>query len=423
MLGSADASMSRKRQKLHNAAYAASQPLFSALRNASATSIPAQTASLTTARDVVQSLHVEIADTDNTHNDISRHEQYMDSAVKAWGSAVDAYCEIFTEMVKITGSEPSKGREEGSRHREFVAMLDSAKRAKDIVEEFCKTKEAANSQEGSDETSEIEVTNTQNTRNKRPQGTGARIPNGVSKESSHAEDQRPAEAQKEHQQLPLTPSALSGNIRYDTTGKKVLWDNGELKVPYVSLDPADRRAWDLIKRKAKRKSRHQALKRARTTTNAEAQAQANEAPETAQESAADDTQQQQQQPDSGVGNVEYEDVSAEVERRMKAKADKKAAEKAKKSEKKRKRESADSTTAVAGPVEGESITVTQKPSKKKAKKEASEESEIQVNGTAEAAEPKTASGKLAKRKQQGSGESAENNTSTQATKKRKKGKS
>lgn len=404
--------MSRKRQKLDNAAYAASQPLFSALRNATTTSIPAQTASLTTARDVVQSLHVEIADTDNTHNDISRHEQYMDSAVKAWGSAVDAYCEIFTEMVKITGSEPSKGREEGSRHREFVAMLDSAKRAKDVVEEYRKTEEVAHSEERSDESSEIEVTNTKNTQNKRPQGSGASIPNGVSKEGSHAEYQRPADAQK--------PSALSGNIRYDTTGKKLLWENGELKVPYLSLDLADRRAWDLIKRKAKRKSRHQALKKARATTNAGEGAQADETPETAQDTTAADTQHQ---PDSGIGNVDYEDVSAEVERRMKAKADKKAAEKAKKSEKKRKRESADSTTAVAVPAEAESITVTQKPTKKKAKKEASEESEIQVNGAGKDAGPKVATGKLPKRKQQGPGENAESSTNTQASKKRKKGQS
>ncbi|CAK3978674.1 hypothetical protein DOTSEDRAFT_21646 [Lecanosticta acicola] len=427
--------MSRvKRQKLDrssNAAYIASQPLFSTLKNATTTSLPAQEAHLTTARDVVQTLHVKIADNDNTHNDISRHQKYMDSVVKAWESAVDSYCEIFTEMVKITGPEPSEGREEGRRHLEFVAMLDSVKKAKSVVEEFRGTENSGESREDDhDEGSGIEVASEKNAQGKRKLADASPLSNGEIKEEEpqpKPQETKPGPPEKKSEMQAQKPSILDQDTRYDKTGTKVLWQKRELKVPYKSLSPAEMRAWDTIKRSEKRRKAKQAT-RARGTagaSNAETRSQSATAANGNQGNANPGAHRSAS---VGVATIQFEDVSEEVERRLKAKADKRAAEKAKKGEKKRKRESEGSNVATIAQEENpaaadeDNITVTPKPLKKKPRRHSAEGSEIQVNGngtTKNEADGK--SGKLPKRKQHEE-EAAAEEGSKQATKKRKKAK-
>ncbi|KAF2158538.1 hypothetical protein M409DRAFT_61580 [Zasmidium cellare ATCC 36951] len=409
--------MSRaKRQKIDRenlAAYSASQPLFDALRNAT-TKLSEQEARLTTARDVVQTLHVKIAK-DDTHLAVSRHNRYMDAAVKAWHSATETYCAIFEQLVTITAADPTEGKEKGQRHEEFVSLLDTARKAEEAAKKFGAAHDISSEESDEDDEDEEPVEPAAQTN-----GTGKR----PMVASENDEDSPPSQQSSKPTSNPsIQPQKLTAltDTRYDQSGTKILWRDGVLKVPVPSLTPDEKRAWEIVKTRQRRKDRRARMK-GKTKSQREQNGTSTAEPNAAE--AATTTQ---------VPGVEYEDVSAEVEARLKAKADKKAAQKAKTTEKKRKRESADSFAAVdsgftnAGGEEGEDPvetvkeSVKEKPAKKKLRKsqEANEDTEPIAAG---AAKPKAPAGGPSKRKKTADAEvevKAEEGTA-KANKKRKK---
>lgn len=408
--------MSRaKRQKIDReslAAYSASQPLFDTLRNATS-KLSEQETHLTTARDVVQTLHVKIANNDD-HLKLDRHNRYMDAAVKAWQSATETYCSIFEQLVTITAADPTEGRETGERHEEFAGLLETAKKAAETVKSYAARDHSSSEESDQDQDQEeaVEPAAKPNGTTKRPLvASENESESGPSRQSPTAASKAPIQ--------PFKPSVLTEDIRYDQSGTKVLWQDGTLKVPYQSLQPDEKRAWDVIKNRSRRKGRLARLK-----SQKKAQQEAN----TTSEAPV------QPQPTVEVPGVEYEDVSAEVEARLKAKAEKKAAQRAKATEKKRKRESGDSVAAVdsgfanTGGDEGvvpignvEEVSI-EKPAKKRAKK--SQEVEDEAKRTkAGTANPKAQSAPSSKREK-----SAEADVEVKAgggtgkvSKKRKKG--
>lgn len=407
--------MSRaKRQKIDRenlAAYSASQPLFDTLRNATS-KLTEQEAHLTTARDVVQTLHVKIANNDD-HLKLDRHNRYMDAAVKAWQSATETYCTIFEQLVTITAADPTEGKEQGLRHEEFKSLLESARKADETVKSF-----AAGDQSSSEESDEDEEEEEAVEPAAKPNGTGKRPMMASENESGSAASEEAPKSSSKAATQPLKPSALTEDIRYDRSGTKILWQDGALKVSYTSLQPDEKRAWDVIKHRSRRKGRLARLKGQK-----KAQQEQNNSTEA----------RPQPEPAAEVPAVEYEDVSAEVEARLKAKAEKKAAQKAKSTDKKRKRESGDSVTAVdsgianAGgdegvePVENVEGPSKEKPEKKKAKKSQGVEDETKPT-TAGAAKPKAQPMALSKRKKPVDADVAEKagEGSGKANKKRKK---
>ncbi|TKA52378.1 hypothetical protein B0A55_13384, partial [Friedmanniomyces simplex] len=106
------------------AAYAASQPLFDALKTASDRA-GEQRVHLAKARDLVQNLHVNLVDTTKT-DDAQKHEQYVECLMKAWTSATEAYCGVFEELCRITAPDATVGRAAGKGYEHFKIMADTA---------------------------------------------------------------------------------------------------------------------------------------------------------------------------------------------------------------------------------------------------------------------------------------------------------
>jgi hypothetical protein len=319
---------SAKRQKLENAAFAASQPLFDTLRNARE-QLPQQGCYLTTARDLVQTLHVGLQ-IDDGKNDVEKHAKYMDAIVEAWKSAADTYCDIFAQLTIITAEKPSEGRAAAVSHEDFKNMLETAQVAQTVARRYVMSKDKSRA------------------------GT-------PSVDTSHAVPQS-----KQQQEPPMHPTptpapkkAVKGT-KYDKSGQRILWQNGELKVPMGTLGSSEKKEWFMVA-KAKRREVERAKKAARQKTHS---AHAPEVPPAVSE--------ETHQPEPPI---EYEDsdaVAAAVETRLKAKAEAKALKKA---NKKRKRESGDSFVSNDGddasipiPPAATESKKSEKPSKKKAKK-------------------------------------------------------
>jgi hypothetical protein len=126
-----------KRQKIDRestAAYAASQPLFDALRHG-AERAGEQKIYLSKARDIVQNLHVKLADA-SLANDTLKHDGYLTALTNAWASATNAYCNIFEELCRVTAPDMSEGREAASGYEQFKAMAESAAAAKEAAAGF-----------------------------------------------------------------------------------------------------------------------------------------------------------------------------------------------------------------------------------------------------------------------------------------------
>jgi hypothetical protein len=127
-----------KRKRESTAAYAASQPLFDALREA-CEKLELQKSNLLLARDLVQSLHVKLQHVDLTVGDRSssndNHGRYLDSTLAAWTTAIDSYHDIFAQLVSLTAAEPETGKEATDDHESFKNILRSASEAKHTVTE------------------------------------------------------------------------------------------------------------------------------------------------------------------------------------------------------------------------------------------------------------------------------------------------
>lgn len=123
-------SRSTKRAKtvhVSTAAYAASQPLFDALRR----SVDRNTdhhAHLTKARDTVQQTHVKLADS-IADGDSGSQDRYIDSILEAWTSTTQAFAEIFHALAEATAAAPNEGKPKREGHEEFVKMAAMAAEA------------------------------------------------------------------------------------------------------------------------------------------------------------------------------------------------------------------------------------------------------------------------------------------------------
>lgn len=117
-----------KTKRRSTAAYAASQPLFDALRNGMQR-LADQRANLQVARDTVQKLHVKLPTESISTDGTDSHEKYMDGAVKAWRMATESYAEIFEALAEVTAAEPSAGRDKSEGHEAFVKMASTAREA------------------------------------------------------------------------------------------------------------------------------------------------------------------------------------------------------------------------------------------------------------------------------------------------------
>ncbi|KXS99183.1 hypothetical protein AC578_3044 [Pseudocercospora eumusae] len=315
--------MSRaKRQKTHSVAFAASQPLFEAVRSARDDALQSQAVNLTIAHDVVKNIHVRVQN-DDEHNNIENHVAYMDAIVESWRSATDAYCNIFAQLTSITAEKPNEGIGAAESHGFFQEMLETARNAQHAAKRFTLAKERA-----------VPEANTTIGGNA-PETVPAAEPddeielkhkplNGEQKTADYSGKSTPT----------VTPGkqpAQAGKVKFDKSGTRVLWEKGakEPNVPFAMLGGDEKKEWYTEKARQKREKRKTKAHEIRTKKGQQERQQ---------------KQEQTSVPPSDchspqVPGVEYEDLSAEVDARIKAKEE---AKKAKKQEKKRKRESKDS---------------------------------------------------------------------------------
>lgn len=384
------------------AAYAASQPLFDALR-IGFVRVGEQKAHLSIARDLVQHLHVMLPD-QPSQSEAKRHERYIDCAVRAWRSATDIYADIFESLAKVTAAQASEGREERTGHAEFAEMArtaaDARSAAKALVlnEDIAKAAREAEADQSSDDSDEsdesdddedsIETESDDSGPEVKQESVDTTPTNPI---LLHLLGKRPlpeGPPQRQSDQPPQKVQRLSEKIKYDSKGRKILWDKGAEKpnVPYGTLGSSEKKAWKAEKRRQKREKK-QAQKAARvfegvSKKNATGANGVTMKPDRRQggtedtsrstfdrdyislNGAAEPAPMPMPQPALSEARrpaVQYEDVSAEVDARLKAKEEKKAALK---TEKKRKRESGN---PFGTPVKADDVA--ERPKKKKARSE------------------------------------------------------
>ncbi|EME86707.1 uncharacterized protein MYCFIDRAFT_172405 [Pseudocercospora fijiensis CIRAD86] len=303
-----------KRQKTELAAFAASQPLFEAVR----------TVNLTIAHDVVKNIHVGVQNNDE-HNHIERHVAYMDAIVESWRSATDAYCNIFAQLTSITADKPNEGIGAAESHSFFQEMLETARKAQEAAKRFTSAKERAvpetNTTIGGNTAETVPAVESDDEieLKHKPLNGGPSTSESSNKSTSTA--------------TPGKQLARSDRIKLDKSGTRVLWEKGakEPSVPFAMLGGDEKKEWAAEKSRQKREKQKGRAHEIRTKKG---QRERQQEQEQEQKSAPPSEYHSPQ-----LADVEYEDLSAEVDARLKAKEE---AEKAKKQEKKRKRESHDS---------------------------------------------------------------------------------
>ncbi|KAI6801717.1 hypothetical protein KC361_g1629 [Hortaea werneckii] len=311
------------RRKVHRmsrnatAAYAASQPLFEALQTGNMR-INEQKVHVTRARNLVQNLHVKLTEV-NGQDESAKHDYYMDCVVKAWRSATQTYEAIFRELMALNAADASEGREASKRYEEFAALATTARQVNEVAFKFPlhgppswpeapstpeKRKRSHEEEEEQDESSDVKL------------DTGLDAAGKEGPEGAHAKEDKQAH------QNDAAEKTLSKHQRK------------RLRKKHPSADHH------------KDSERNQ---NPSSTTKHPTQPASNPTP----------TSSLGKENHTPIAGVEYEDVTAEVEARLKAKADKRQA---KKTEKKRKRESGDSLLE-ARPV----AEIAERPKRKKSK--------------------------------------------------------
>lgn len=377
-----------QRQKLareSTAAYSASQPLFDALRSG-ANQIGEQKFLLTQARDLVQTVHVKLVNTQG-NADAEKQDQYVDHIVKAWRSATEVYSAVFEELASITAADATEGRAASKGHEEFTAMSASVEAAKKVAMSY-KLAESQPTTKSRKATAESVGSGEEVGQSTSEKGKSARAtPSNSHLLPLHGKRKLPSEDSKSDVQPPAKMQKLSEGIRVDSSGKKVFWERGASKpnVPFATLDASEKKAWRAEKARQKReKKKAKSMAKSSATISTETGAGTDgrplrlggrakdyednitaEEPAFAQDYVPLDAETRPAGKENTVPGIEYEDVSAEVEARLKAKEERK---KAKKDEKKRKRESGASVVDAA-PTE----TALQKPKLKKVKAETADD--------------------------------------------------
>ncbi|RMY80281.1 hypothetical protein D0862_12808 [Hortaea werneckii] len=312
------------RRKVHRmsrnatAAYAASQPLFEALQVGNMR-INEQKVHITRARNLVQNLHVKLTEI-NGQDESAKHDYYMDCIVKAWRSATQTYEAIFRELMALNAADASEGREASKRYKEFAALATTAGQVNEVANEFplhgppswpeapsTPEKRKRSREEEHDESSDV------------------KLDAGIDASEKEGSKGGQAKDNKQTQPNENAEKTLSKHQRKRLRKKHPASDHQNSENNYTNHTPS--------------------------STNAPTQPTSNPNPPP--------TSSLGKENHTPIAGVEYEDVSAEVEARLKAKAEKRQA---KKTEKKRKRESGDSLLE-AKPV----AEIAERPKRKKTK--------------------------------------------------------
>ncbi|EMC98392.1 hypothetical protein BAUCODRAFT_423233 [Baudoinia panamericana UAMH 10762] len=380
-------------QRNDTAAYNASQALFTELRIATV-QVGNQKSEIAKAKEIVQTLHIKIVDPTNPEN-VQKHQDYKDYAVKAWRLATDTYVNVFRELEKVTAADPSEGREADVAHNYFKHIAETAAAARKAAFNYpvqAREPEPINkpSKRKRESMTSDAATPSQPRPAKRARSNtvATASPAGAAETASsvpaaqahdHHENIAPsgdaalgAEADKEQDKTITTTSVgnsakskgkrkqpvdegesapqtkpekvirLSEKIKYDDKGHKILWEKGakEPLVPRSTMDRSNRKAWDAEKARQKREKNR--MKKGESKVDGvygAAVAEDSGVEATKEYTRAAFGQQDYIALDAGTGvrqnGVAYEDVSEEVTARLKAKEEKRS----KKDGKKRKRDS------------------------------------------------------------------------------------
>lgn len=354
--------MSVNRQKTSHAAFAASQPLFDTLRNAR-DRLPDQGMYITVATNVVQQLHVGLKIEDGT-NDVERHARYMDAVVEAWRCATDMYCGIFSQLATITAEKPEEGRGAAASHAEFKMMLESAQVAQKLAQDYRLAREKPG----------LPVVENEVKVDLKPELESA----------VRSEEEEPKCSAFPPSQPTPTPAPkkkkVNANTKYDKSGTMLLWEDGELQVPFSVLSTLEKKEYAIVRartQRSKQKKKVAGIRNKDQNVNGTTKHSAESSTSHPAEATGAST--------NTVPEVEFEDadaMAAEVALRMKAKED---AKRAKKAEKKRKRESGDSFVHGDDAVAHDPEAIAERPKKKKAKKsDSAAETAVPENGTGSA---------------------------------------
>ena len=340
------ASSTSRPDNQETAAYAASQPLFDVLRGA-ISRLDEQKEHLTGAKDTVQHIHVKVPQEHIENNGVLRND-YRDALVTAWKVTTESYVRIFEQLCELTGPDPASGREAEDSYVGFQKLLYTAEAARTVAfeqdAENAKARGKADSGSESESSAPSKVT-TPN-KNKQTPTTVASSKRAAPSETSPSQldVQRPVKKQR------------------TTTSEASSTPAAEKATSQTQEQPAVNTV-QRLKPKQIRKERKQRIQAHREQQEQQLAAATMPPPPAAV---------QPPQPSTTIIQAQYEDVSAEVEARLRAKEEQK---KAKKQAKKRKRDSQGSHILEAEPgaekeaAEARRKLLAQKPAKKRSKSE------------------------------------------------------
>jgi hypothetical protein len=312
------------------AAYAASQPLFDVLRGA-IIRIDEQKAHLTSAKDTIQHIHVKVPQ-EHIENNGTLPNDYRDSLVTAWKVTTESYVRIFEQLCELTGPDPAAGKKAEESYAGFQKLLYTADAARTVAFE-------------------------QDAANLRAKGTAESGSESESSASSKATTpkkttQKPAEATSNKRGAPSesTPSHIPQRPakRPRTTTSEASSAQNEKPTPQA---PSQH-----VKPKQIRKERKKRIQ----------QQQASTLPPPTIPTPPEPTPTTT----NTTPGVQYEDVTAQVDARLRAREE---AKKTKKAAKKRKRDSQGSHILEAEPgaeveaAQKRAAVLAQKPAKKRSK--------------------------------------------------------
>lgn len=338
MLPDMVASSTSRPDTQETAAYAASQPLFDVLRGA-ISRIEEQKVHLTGAKDTVQHIHVKVPQ-EHIENNGTLPTDYRDSLVTAWKITTESYVRIFEQLCELTGPDPAAGRQAEDSYAGFQKLLYTAEAARTIAFEQDAENEKAKGKAESDSESASSGANTPNKKTKHTPTEVASSKRAADFESSPSHHAHPPVKKQR-----ITPTEIPGTPAEEATTSQ------PNEKPILNTVQRLKPQKDQKERKKKRIQEHR--------DKQEQQHAFNLSPPIVQ------------QPDpTTTPQVQYADLTAEVDARLRAKEEQK---KAKAKAKKRKRDSQGSHILEAEPgAEREAIEVrakalAQKPAKKRAK--------------------------------------------------------
>ncbi|KAF2486211.1 hypothetical protein BDY17DRAFT_291074 [Neohortaea acidophila] len=281
----------------------ASQAFYHALRNG-CNRIGEQKSHLSLARDTLQHLQLHPLHHAST-NQKTQYTRAVNETVQAWQCAVECYLDVFTSLAHATAADSTNERQEAPAHSQFMHMAKSASEALEVVKKFASSNEFKGNAESASLADEVE--------------------DEVGDEAAQEADGSGADDENAAKPEQNTESRLQ-----------------------MSRD---------ARRRKRRREKYRELHRESLAQSAGEGARPGDATKGTVEK--EPTQSYTTAADFvPTTTVEYEDISDEVEARLKLKEEKKAR---KRTERKRKRESGDSVEYAMA------ASVDEKPEKKKIK--------------------------------------------------------